>query len=111
MEWKGDKQEAIRLYREAASDNSADDVAGWCLYEAARILVEDGNFESASKQIEHILNNYDNLTLKAECEVLLTGKNSEKSDILLQKFLLEYPDSIYSDLSRLKIEGRLDEPF
>jgi len=119
-EWKGDGQEAVRLYREAAADDAESDVAGWCLYEAARRLLAMGQPDAARKQIEHILGRYEHPTLMAECRVLLTKLPGGQPDVAgvpaeatgpYLDLVLEYPDSLYSDLARLKLDGRLAEPF
>jgi len=120
FEWKGDWEEAVRLYREAAADDAESDVAGWCLYEVSRILIEDGQYDSAARQIDHILGRYEHPTLLAECRVLQTrlpGAEPEAAGVTAEAtgpylgLILDYPDTLYSDLSRLKLEGRLQEPF
>jgi len=119
FDWKGDWDEAIRLFREAAADDAQGDVAGWCLYEAARIFVHRGMAEEAQKQIAHIIERYDHPTLQAECKVLvaqLAGPAPAPRTISdatgpWADLLTGFPDSLYSDLARLKLEGRLLEPF
>jgi hypothetical protein len=75
--------------------------------------------KEAQKQIAHILDRYDHPTLQAECKVLLaklTGPALAPRTISdatgpWAELLTEFPDSLYSDLARLKLEGRLKEPF
>lgn len=118
FEWKGDLPEAIRLYREAAADESEGDVAGWCLYEVCRLLITDSQDDAARRQISHVLERYNHPTLQAECRVLLSrlsesqpaGLTTEATGPYLD-LILQHPDSLYSDLARLKLEGRLEQPF
>lgn len=119
FDWKGDFDEAVRLFREAAADDAQGDVAGWCLYEAARLFAFRGMEDEARKQIAHILDRYDHPTIQAECKVLLTklaGPLPAPRSIAdatgpWAELLTQFPDSLYSDLARLKLEGRLREPF
>jgi tetratricopeptide (TPR) repeat protein len=117
--WKGDREEAVRLYREAAADDAESDQAGWCLFEAAKILAADSQTDAAVKQIEYVLDRYENPTLLAECRTFLTSLDTaEAAEATVadgtnpyEQLILDFPSSIYSELARLKIEGRLEEPF
>jgi tetratricopeptide (TPR) repeat protein len=121
FEWKGDNEEAVRLYREAASHESDREIGGWCLFEAARLLQQSGRKEAARKQAEFIIENYEHPTLLAECRMLLAqlsdiSRISAPADLEeatgpYATLLMQHPDTLYSDLVRLKMEGRLEDPF
>lgn len=107
-EWQGRHDDAITAYREtAAALRDYPDGAARALLGIARLEARRGRTEAAATECERALRLAKQDRLEAEIRWLQLGLEQPGSDDhrrrTLERFIIDYPDTIYADYARAKL--------